>query len=335
MVRRHLYAGNNRYSIAAACALAIVALIALQNQFLTAAYVLSGLALIAFGVRRLRRVDRDAAKVEDAWRFYWLVPLRVRAQHPLSQFDRVELRLEYRRRGGRHHKKLTYYLIDLKGKKGQTQRIKEWRKYLKSRRFAERLARLAQLPLHDRTTGSRQVRRPEDLDLNLRERLRRSSEAIERPQLPQGSTIRVKERGRSIHLQMPPQATSIPLIVGAVTLTQVFTLAGWFIWKSKEAPFGLLFIGVGIFAGLTFLNNGLLSRWPIKVSIEVEQIKIKQGWHRIRIKNELLEEIVFGRHNLYFIGDRVMKTFPYDFHSRKQKAEARFLRDMMEYALRR
>lgn len=334
MFRHSLYAGNNKYSVALCAVFIIIGVILYQNHFLLWAEILAGLALLAFGTRRLRWIDPTRAVVKDEWRFYLFLPLFTLSRHLVSYFERLELRLEYRKTSG-SKSSLEYFVLDLKPAQGDRLRVKEFRNYLKARRLAERIASTVRLPLHDKTFGSRQVRRWDELNLSLRERLRNSGVKSARPVLPADSRIVEQDRGEAIHLRMTPDATSIPLILMALLLTQIFTLIGWVMWEFGPGLTGLVIMAIGIVSGVFFTETGLASRRLIEVTITADKIDIRQGWHRKQIQTKALEEMVFGRKNIYFLGDKMAYPFPFDFFTKEQKAEAAYLLAMVQYVLAR
>jgi hypothetical protein len=272
--------------------------------------------------------------VKDEWRFYLFLPLFTLSRHLVSYFERLELRLEYRKTSG-NKSSLEYFVLDLKPAQGDRLRVKEFRNYLKARRLAERIASTVRLPLHDKTFGSRQVRRWDELNLSLRERLRNSGVKSARPVLPADSRIVEQDRGEAIHLRMTPDATSIPLILMALLLTQIFTLIGWVMWEFGPGLAGLVIMAIGIVSGVFFTETGLASRRLIEVTITADKIDIRQGWHRKQIQTKALEEMVFGRKNIYFLGDKMAYPFPFDFFTKEQKAEAAYLLAMVQYVLAR
>jgi hypothetical protein len=62
-----LYAGNNKYSVALCAVFIIIGVLLYQNHFLLWAKISAGLALLAFGTRRLRWIDPTRAVVKVAF----------------------------------------------------------------------------------------------------------------------------------------------------------------------------------------------------------------------------------------------------------------------------
>ncbi len=334
MFRNALYVGNNMVATALAAALSIVAFNLYRYDFVTASGVCALLALISLGTRRLRRIDPLAATVSDGWRLYRVVPLVTLARHRLSDFAQLEVRLEKRRSSGDGSSR-DYFVLALKPPHGERLHLVEFRDYLKTRRTAERIGRATRLPLLDRSFGVRKLRRWEELDRSLRERLRLSGERLARPALPEGSGIVERQEGGILYLTIPPDATSIPLILAAMTLTLLAAFVGWWTWSTWASWSGMLFIALWVAGGLFLTLSGLTSRFPIEVTLTAGQIAVRQGWWRTRVDVDALEELVLARRQLVFLGDRTVFVFPMEFLTSEQKAEGRYLRDLCTYVIAR
>ncbi|MBI3270541.1 MAG: hypothetical protein HYZ53_16150 [Planctomycetes bacterium] len=167
--------------------------------------------LLLFGLGCFRwgsTLDRRARTVTSWWGGLRL-PIR-RTTRRLDGFTSVNLRREIKDAGQKTMK--IVYPVRLAGADDSL----VWTSTLPerdARRAAERLARFAQLPLLDWTSGSLVRREPEHLDESLRERVRRTREELKVPSMPPGFQEQCQFDGRRFTLETRGPGFSLYLVV--------------------------------------------------------------------------------------------------------------------------
>lgn len=201
-----------------------------------------------------------------------------------------------------------------------------------SRAIAERLARIAGLPLREDWGGVERVRGFEDLDLTLGQRLRARGARPAPVAPPAGSTIRVRT-GAEVELRFPAQPFprwNLLLLVPPLAAGALILLLAEGRWVSAVIP--LWFWAV---PGLVFYAGSRRST-SLRVGPE-EVVAVGRFGGRASVALERVEDLAaddgardpLGVRSLWLLSDRQLVRVPYDF---EDEAERAFVTRLLEQA---
>jgi len=153
---------------------------------------------IAFG-RTGATIDRRRQTLVKWWA---LLGLKRRSEYLLQEFCEVVLRKEVRKGDKSSH---TVYPVCLKSETRQKSvTLEEPQDYTTARALAERVAKLVDKPLADSSSGTTVLRRPDQLDLSLRDAVRASGRRVEVPGPPPQMRSNVHIEGSHVSIEIPP-----------------------------------------------------------------------------------------------------------------------------------
>jgi len=236
---------------------------------------------------------------------WWgLLGYKKRTQHDLDAIDHVTISREVRRSKNSTY---TVYPVRLAGGKKPIN-LEEPRDYKAARATAEQVAKFIEKEIVDTASGERVVRDFRSLDESLRERVRRTGEAIEMPEPPAAIKTRCSIEGRQVTLELPAKGftavTGIMMIFGCVIPAVVFFGFFFPMMKKDNLPKEMQYIVLGfvgvffVLLPLAFLIVKALSRAKTSVRIIASRDRLQVENRGLlftkikRIPSEDLEELI-------------------------------------------
>ena len=183
-------------------------------------------------------IDRREKTITKWWGL--LVPMKKR-RHDANDFAKIRLSKEIRRSSSSNggSSKYTVYPVRIVGEEEKLN-IEEPRDYFEARRAAEALAKFLGFALTDSSSGTSVTREAPELDESIRERARRTGEAVELPDQPAGMKTQVEIGATSLRLVTPPAGfgrdSVVMTLMGLVIPAVVATLFLPRILKDHEFP---------------------------------------------------------------------------------------------------
>lgn len=279
------------------------------------------LAYLTVGV--VTHIDLARGTVRYGWYFLFVVPLRTQ-QAQLAQRTSVQLSKEIVRSRGRKKRAIFLYPVRLKGIADHAVKIFV-EDIVRARVFAERLARLLQLPLHDSSHGRKSIRGPEELDMALGERLLHRGERPELPAEGPGRYIKVRPEGRGMRLKMPGQP--LPLWVLAL-LCGASALFGVVAWLNAAGVERVVYLSVIVAVGMYLAYAYAFMAAPLVLWVGPEEVAYRKLFSRKRMKMADLEDLISVRLDLYLVSDQQVMGLPYDF---TDKQEATYVKQLIQH----
>lgn len=246
-------------------------------------------------------VNRREASLVKWWGL--LVPMK-RTEYDLAKFASVSVNREVRRS---KNSACTVYPVRLKGDADSAD-LEAPRDYGDARQTAEQLAKFLSLQMVDESSGKAVVREADELDGSLRDQARRTREAVEVPDTPQGMKTKCEIEGERIVLTTPPAGFGIrhiviiaPALIIPCIVVFAFALP---MWRDEKMPMEMKYICLG-FLGLFFVLVPLLfaivsalrgaRRWT-RVIASASSLRVENhgliGTKVVEIPAEEVEELV-------------------------------------------
>ena len=227
-------------------------------------------------------IDRDQGTIHHWWGI--LIPMKHRYVK-IDDVSSITITREIRKSD-----KSTYTVYPVRAEgTGEALKIKEPRDYNQARAEAERIAKVIQKPIHDKSSGKTVVREPHELDVSVRDRIQQSGEKIEIPPAPvsQKSKFNYKPNG-DLEVEIPPpgfQAIHLMLLAGAMIMP-VFVLAmfGRMFFDEDMDPMGKLFFGG--FIGIFFVLGPLLTIGGMAVKHALTREFLEVSGTELRLKRK-------------------------------------------------
>lgn len=207
------------------------------------------------------------------------------------------------------------YVIGVKGiASGQLCELEEMGA---ARLVAERVARAAQVPLHNRLFGGWSVRKPDDLDMPLAERWRRAGRLKEAPVIDGVTTLEVRHDRDASVLSWPVR--KIPRTIVAFVGTSLIAVF-LFLRVTFELPLHITVIFVAALAWFTLMAV-LRGTGRDQLRFESMTVEFRRGLmpHRQRMSIGAIEEILAHGEDLVLMNDRehILVDRPPGEHDRK------------------
>ncbi len=242
-------------------------------------FALVGLALV-FG-RRGCRMDKKRRTIQ-CWSSL-IVPLK-RKLHRFEDFSAVTVTREVRRSDKSSY---TVYPVRLVGESNTKLDLREYQKYPESRALAEEVAKFLELPFADSSAGAEVVRAPDELDLSLKDRVRRSGASQPLPEPPPGLRTRILRKDKSVRLEIPagdnPLGRLLPLLLIPVCLAGlIIMLAALNMFLKDRGAFGVLALVLPLVFFVCFMlvlwRKGLpgLSNAPTRVTVTDRELRVEK-----------------------------------------------------------
>ncbi len=233
----------------------------------------------------------------------------------------VELRLSLVQRN-QEDRPTKWYTVSFGGERSLT--LHASGRLLRARKFAERVARDLALPLRDSSTGRCQERQPEELDMNLGQRLRHRGVEPTLPDVPAGSHIRLREGTQKV-IELPPQKVHPLLQMFAFGAPVALGCGAWVTTRLEVAL--LLLVPAAVMVAF-FAWKIVAAARPKLVAVGPEGVEMRTLGSRSRIAFADLEEIVHCQSDLHLLADQTHLVVPYDF---TDAAEALFVSGIIEH----
>lgn len=218
----------------------------------------------------------------------------------------------------------TVFVVRFLSGKSKGLLLDECRDYPRARKAAEKLAKMFEWPLHDRTGEYEVVRLPEELDMSLREQLRHKGQVLDFPEPPEGSKVAYEVAGDEVILEVPPAGFGLgPCVLtgfGVIALVGL-TIGGMVFYNEflKNAPANpqaripiYVFAGVfgvaGLAVALALMLGGLrmaTSRDRIHLSAESVRLFRRDFLFRktVEIPSRELEQLDINEGKVRLISD--------------------------------
>ncbi|OBS07987.1 hypothetical protein [Acidihalobacter prosperus] len=267
----------------------------------------SALAILTLAFRSALRCDRARDRVAHCWTLFGL-PLWVRGRTRLTSLKAVDLygRTRSRQDTDGDVAVWTDYYTVLKG--SPTLKLRATRNdYPNARRLAERLASGLDLPLRDHVLKGVRVRRPDELDLTLGERLRRAGEPPAPPASPPPPLRLLAGGGDALALRLPAQPLSWWGYLLAVAIPAFMFTIAWF------AHANLLFLIASSAFTAYFAYTLLGSFFPRRLTLDARGVTVRWYLRRLHMPWQKLEEIGSTYDGIHLLGDRKHEVLPYQF----------------------
>ena len=196
-------------------------------------------------------LDRRSREVTTWWS---CLGFGKRKPRPLEGIRRVTLAREVRRSDKSTY---TVYPVRLQADEGKPVDLDEPRDFQEARATAEQIAKHLGLAIVDTTSGAEVTRAADELDLSLREQIKRSGDRTAVPDPPADTRIRFAIEGAELTLDLPPKglgARHVWMLVGlAVSAVIAAAFMVGVLMREKTPPgvrivmgcvMGVLFVGV-------------------------------------------------------------------------------------------
>ncbi|HEY3319357.1 MAG TPA: hypothetical protein VGP72_02635 [Planctomycetota bacterium] len=237
-------------------------------------------------------------------RWYGLLfPMWTKVQE-LDTFEEVHMSREERGSGSGRY---TAYPVQLKGSAGAKLEIAEPRTEGESRKFAEEVAKFADLPIVDLSSGIEVRREAGHLDESLREQLARTGQEVDITTPPADMRATFSAEGNAVHFEIPPPPLGCVPVVALVAAIGfscfvLFTFVPALL-SFNGMPAGVQWIfGAFIGIGFVLLPVGgallaLLSRRNRRGVVEADPECLRVShkglllWKRVEIPAGKLEEL--------------------------------------------
>jgi len=156
-----------------------------------------------------------------------------------------------------------------------------------ARRFAEAVCRFLNWPIEDTSSGRRLVRRPETLDLPLRERIRRGGGRLAPPPaMPPDLARCCRYDGRSLHLRRPPDgpdaSTLLKMVCGLLVPAVVLSVVGSRVELLRSMPWPVLVFFASLIL-VFFLALPLLAFVVAPLEVSLMRTEVEATARRLRV----------------------------------------------------
>lgn len=256
----------------------------------------AGVGLI-FGGLYHRRVIIDRANKRIEIQGYCVCPI-ASSVHPIDASGHVDLRRDLRRMGGRSHRpgfhvemgagsQTVYPLLVVCGHDAIS--IGTLISEAEAQRDAKRLARFLELPLHDSSSGTLQVRQPQLLYESLAQRARRLGLRTALPELDVKLRAHVGRSRDKVQIIVPPQGWVVGTVLGGLSAIVFGVLCLRFLWTPPlfiDSPdVGQWILGIlgTLFLGILPLVLGMVvpvadARRQVTLEASKELLRITTTW---------------------------------------------------------
>jgi len=322
MKSRKLFVQKKRYLIGAVFAAATAASIANQHG-LDWLYLPVAVAFALYlAINRVTHIDLERNIIHFGWYLVFIIPVQTQ-RAPLEECQSVQLRKKIDKSRTSRGSARVSYPVSLKGTADYE--VKVFRSEIKARVFAEKLARLLQLALHDSSYGRRKIRQPQELDMSLGERLLHRGKRPSYPTGGSGARIRTTPEARGVRLRMPGQP--LPLWAFALFFAVIISIGTvvWFTADGIQRVMVLAIMGaIAIYMAYAFIYMAS----PMALRVTPDQVNYRKFLSRRTMKLSEVEQLILTRLDMYLVGDKKVMGLPYDFHD---KQEANYVRDLIRY----
>ncbi len=251
-------------------------------------------------------IDRRQKLLTTWWGL--LVPWS-KTQYELTGFSCITITKEIRRSKNSTY---TVYVVRLKNQESKDIHIEENQDYLTSRRSAETVAKFMNLPLSDNSSGSEVIRKPEELDESLRNRLRRTGQIKPMPEDLPETKIQHRIEGDTLILRLPKHGfgiwvgciVAIGIIISGIFSVIITVILAEF---AKDPNFLLFLLIAGVIAllPLGFCLFAAYYHYTMReeVHISPQRLMLKKSWKFGKRSEEIqmdeLEELELATVNQY------------------------------------
>lgn len=258
-----------------------------------------GLGMIVLGTyRKSLSLDHRAGVAEIQKRILGY-PYQ-QSRKSLDNFDRVEITTRIRKSDNSSR---TVYVVSLQG--DASLELQEHAVADPARHTAERVTRYLHVPLHDRSSGSRQVFEADEIGLSVRQRAEKSGQKESIPALPEDLESHIDvSQPPSVTIHVPAPGWSWSRLM---TFLPTVAFGVFFIWLSYDAVLGkadfverLMAIGACGFGLLLSAGSiaGLMAatsrQWIVQASSEHIKLQSKSwlGGKRWTMDAKTIEEVI-------------------------------------------
>ena len=226
------------------------------------AFLIIGVIACASGLPLRIEVDPKAKEISVSR------PLRKHNKHLLSSIDEIAIGKELRLYG---RTTTTVYPIRLRSGEGDDIDLVEFRDIMKARVVGERLAEITQKNLADSSTGRKVLRRHDEMNLPLTDKLQKLQEPVALPAVPTRYRLRVKTDSFSKIIEFGPRGINLDDylwilfggIIGSLFLFAVSAPIWLFITSFTVLVFWRLGLAYLLRESITVDRNALTRRWQM------------------------------------------------------------------------
>jgi hypothetical protein len=194
----------------------------------------------------------------------------------------------------------------------------------------ERVCVALKVPFDNRVYGPHSVRLPNELDMSLAERWRRSGQVYERPSLPAGSPLVVDEIGPNVLVSLPAETHNRKLLA---LLVLIFAAVGVVLYSSVDGGvrwfLHLFFAMAAVFFALALLAFSGHSR----LTFTTRHVSFRQGLSLFSRALEFgaIEELIPAPDGIDLVGDSGAVWI----HWPETEADSEFLQAHVAYEIAR
>jgi len=210
------------------------------------------------------------------WCQWWgMLGIKKKKQGSLDDFTEVEITREVR-----HNKNSTYtvFPVRVKGAGDLRLTVEEPRDFVKARRLGEKLGKGIGIPLADSSGGTQTIVKPEDMDDNIKQKIREGQIELEQVPEPSVKVSKYEVDGTTVRFSMPTGGLMdiiggviamvvIPAFVGGVFLLPLLkddspAEEKWII----GGVIGVVFVLGPVLAGVRMILKSIYGREGVEVS---------------------------------------------------------------------
>lgn len=266
--------------------------------------------LIGFGVMTFRSAKEFDPR-RRKWRVWWgfVFPWRVR-EGDFDDVERIEMTREKRTKSSgsgsnRTTRTVIVFPVRVHLKGGEPIDVKEPEDFLEARGLAERISKAAEKPLHDRSGEQLVVTQPDELDMSIREKVRRRGEPLEIPPEPAQKRSKYEIDGTTVRFVLPPPGMG-QAVVGILVATAPAVFVYFIFFRHFLGEEGMpgavryifmaflgLFIIIPALAGFSIVTKALGSGAEVEASPDYVRLRRKGllGWRTTELSADDIEEV--------------------------------------------
>lgn len=262
-----------------------------------AVFFLVGSSLI-FG-RYAIQINKATLELTQTWSLF--APLKTKS-YSIRGAQGITVSHETRRSKNSSY---SIYPVRLKFADGETVDFENPRSPNKSRQLAERLAKFLSLPLTDTSLGTPTTRQPDELDLNLKQRLKSGNLETRIPEPPAKLVATIDYDGSRLKVEIPPPGPQPALLLGLLANLlfigfTAFLVVGPMFERFDSVPlpfqiFLVLFFSIPGGVSLSLLGRMFFFRQSLLADSAI--VSHSRGWLFRKVTTlptDQVEEIILG-----------------------------------------
>ena len=288
------------------------------------------IAFLLLGIGRIVIIDKHKKKISESWRYFYFLRL-----YPIfkEDFDKIKsITLQYTKKEIKHRSENPRLVIILNLINGSELQIFRWPYYKRVRKISERIAKILNVKIFDRSDGPIRVRKPDELDKTICEQVLEKKEPPINPNRPVSDNLLLIESDHKTIVKLLPKRWSYSAAALSNMIAIIIFIIGYANY-SENIEVGIIFMSLGVILSSYSIIRIFLKRYKIIITINNDKISYRYVlmWKSVRLNK--LEELYIAQRSIFLVGDKREMILPYEAFNKEEKEIQKYLLQLIQYKI--